>query len=607
MDAAAVKQKELRRIRTLGRGASGAVVWLASDDASGELVAVKSAAGVGGAAEQLRREGRVMSGLCSPHIVPCLGSRAAAGGEYQLLLEFAPGGSLTDEAARNGGRLDEGTIRVYAADVARALAYLHGNSLVHGDVKARNIMVGADGRAKLADFGCARRTDSAQPIGGTPAFMAPEVARGEEQGPAADVWALGCTVIEMATGRAPWSDMDNILAAIHRIGYTDAVPEIPAWLSPEAIHFLSKCFTRNPRDRSTATELLEHPFLASASASAAAIEATAAKQIWTSPKSTLDAEFWESDDDDEEDTSQSAAQRISALASPCSALPDWDSDDGWIDMQNDPSEISATPAPMSVTAADLGLWWEEAVDAETDLQFVDVNGDGHPTRTVEARGFTQYERHLSDVRVGSDDVTPWLVDCQHSDNVQFDYTLRGNTVIKDDFAQILAFLDILYARVDTIGFILQSFAVDVSCCAILLYLAELLDEKQKLAPFVQVLPFCTRLLNQEILRASYMQPNHNFVDPERIQNGSPNPLRLPGHPAVNGQPMDLEKWSGMQKENMGVLQASSRVWNSTPSIYGTPVVKKVVRLDVPVDKHPYVYIYFLMLLMLSLRLSFDVK
>ncbi|KAG8078708.1 hypothetical protein GUJ93_ZPchr0007g3744 [Zizania palustris] len=119
------------------------------------------------------------------------------------------------------------------------------------------------------------------------------------------------------------------------------------------------------------------------------------------------------------------------------------------------------------------------------------------------------------------------------------------------------------------------------------YLAELLDEKQKLAPFVQVLPFCTRLLNQEILRASYMQPNHNFVDPERIQNGSPNPLRLPGHPAVNGQPMDLEKWSGMQKENMGVLQASSRVWNSTPSIYGTPVVKKVVRLDVPVDKHPY--------------------
>ncbi|GJM92350.1 hypothetical protein PR202_ga08816 [Eleusine coracana subsp. coracana] len=75
------------------------------------------------------------------------------------------------------------------------------------------------------------------------------------------------------------------------------------------------------------------------------------------------------------------------------------------------------------------------------------------------------------------------------------------------------------------------------------YLAELLAERQKLAPFVQVLPFCTRLLNQEILRASSMAPNHNFVDSERIEHGSP--LRLPGH-SVNGQPMDPEGWSGMQ-------------------------------------------------------------
>uniref|UniRef100_A0A0D9V4L5 Protein kinase domain-containing protein n=1 Tax=Leersia perrieri TaxID=77586 RepID=A0A0D9V4L5_9ORYZ len=383
MDAAAAMQKQLRRLRTLGRGASGAVVWLASDDASGELLAVKSAAGAGGAAELLRREGRVMSGLCSPHIVPCLGSRVAAGGdEYQLFLEFAPGGSLADEAARSGGCLAEGAIRAYAADVASALAYLHGNSLVHGDVKARNIMVGADGRAKLADFGCARSTDCERPIGGTPAFMAPEVARGEEQGPAADVWALGCTVIEMATGRAPWSDMDDILAAVHRIGYTDAVPAIPVSLSPEAKNFLSKCFTRNPRDRPTAAQLLEHPFLASAD-----IDTTAAKHGWmsTSPKSTLNAECWESDDDEEEDMSQSATKRISALAITCSALPDWDSEDGWIDLQSDhPSEVSETPAPMVVTTtADLSLWWE-ALDAEIDLYFVDADGDVHATRTSTA-------------------------------------------------------------------------------------------------------------------------------------------------------------------------------------------------------------------------------
>ncbi|RLM58285.1 KH domain-containing protein [Panicum miliaceum] len=115
------------------------------------------------------------------------------------------------------------------------------------------------------------------------------------------------------------------------------------------------------------------------------------------------------------------------------------------------------------------------------------------------------------------------------------------------------------------------------------YLAELLAERQKLGPFVQVLPFCTRLLNQEILRASTMAPNHNFVDPDRIEHGSP--LRLPGHP-VNGQPMDLEGWTGMQTEQMGVLQASSMGWNGAPALVGTPVVKKVVRLDVPLDKYP---------------------
>ncbi|KAF2930825.1 KH domain-containing protein At1g09660/At1g09670 isoform X4 [Oryza sativa Japonica Group] len=114
------------------------------------------------------------------------------------------------------------------------------------------------------------------------------------------------------------------------------------------------------------------------------------------------------------------------------------------------------------------------------------------------------------------------------------------------------------------------------------YLAELLAERQKLAPFMQVLPFCNRLLNQEILRASSLPPNPNFVEPERVNHGSP--LRLTGHP-MNGQPMDLEGWSGMQTE-MGVLQSPSMGWNVAPGVAGSPVVKKVVRIDVPVDKYP---------------------
>ncbi|TVT98921.1 hypothetical protein EJB05_55734, partial [Eragrostis curvula] len=364
MDSSMV-MKQLRRIRTLGRGASGAVVWLASDEASGELLAVKSAGA--GCAAQLRREGRVLEGLCSPHIVPCLGARAAAEGEYQLFLEFAPGGSLADEAARSGGHLAEPEIRQYAGDVARALAYLHGESLVHGDVKARNVVIGSDGRARLTDFGCARPAESTRPIGGTPAFMAPEVARGEEQGPAADIWALGCTVVEMATGRAPWSDMDDVLAAVHRIGYTDAVPEVPAWLSEEAKDFLAGCFSRCPCDRPTAAQLVAHPFVASAAAGD--FIARPAKQEHLSPKTTLQDAFWDSDTDDESDEmSTSPSERIGALAT--SSLPDWDSDEGWIDLQQGEHSqaVDATPATTDAVAADYFVWFQ-STEAEFE-QFV---------------------------------------------------------------------------------------------------------------------------------------------------------------------------------------------------------------------------------------------
>ncbi|XP_042437366.1 KH domain-containing protein At1g09660/At1g09670-like [Zingiber officinale] len=121
------------------------------------------------------------------------------------------------------------------------------------------------------------------------------------------------------------------------------------------------------------------------------------------------------------------------------------------------------------------------------------------------------------------------------------------------------------------------------------YLAELLAERQKLGPFLQVLPFCYRLLNQEIMRASAFVSNPNFVDHERIEHASP--LRVTGHPLGIG-PMDLEGRSGMHMEEneyfhrIGVLQASTTDWGGTPAVTKSPIVKKVIRLNVPVDKYP---------------------
>ncbi|CAL4954952.1 unnamed protein product [Urochloa decumbens] len=387
--AAAAVSGRWTRVRTLGRGASGAVVSLAADEATGALFAVKSAPACAAGAEQLRREGAILSALRSPHVLPCLGFRASGGaGECQLFLEFAPGGSLADAAARSvGGRLDKRAVRGYAADVARGLAYLHGLSLVHGDVKPANVVLGADGRAKLADFGCARPATelgsaSARPLGGTPAFMAPEVARGEEQGPAADVWALGCTVLELATGRAPWSGVRDLLAAVHLIGFTDATPEVPAWMSAEAKDFLARCFVRDPRGRCSAPELLEHPFLAPAGGKAE--EEVAAS--WVSPKSTLDAALWESDSesddsDDEDHVSESPAQRIKELAAGCSSLPDWDSDDGdWIQVLGEQCEKACNLVPVKEAAKEMAgedvrrLLLSDVL--ETEVDFVDADAEG---------------------------------------------------------------------------------------------------------------------------------------------------------------------------------------------------------------------------------------
>ncbi|KAK1553146.1 hypothetical protein Q3G72_029657 [Acer saccharum] len=117
------------------------------------------------------------------------------------------------------------------------------------------------------------------------------------------------------------------------------------------------------------------------------------------------------------------------------------------------------------------------------------------------------------------------------------------------------------------------------------YLAELLAEKHKLGPFMQILPLCNRLLNQEIRRVGY---NPSIVDHERFDHD--NPFRSLGHP--NGRPIDLEGLSAMQTEENGHLQrmasfqTPSMSWPGVPGIPTTPVVKRVVRLDVPVDKYP---------------------
>jgi serine/threonine protein kinase len=177
-------------------------------------------------------------------------------------MEYVSGGSLHDLIKNSGGKLPEPLIRSYTRQILKGLMYLHDQGIVHCDVKSQNVMIGGE-IAKIVDLGCAKTVEENENLefSGTPAFMSPEVARGEEQSFPADVWALGCTVIEMATGSSPWPELNDVVAAIYKIGFTGESPVIPVWLSEKGQDFLRKCLRKDPKQRWTVEELLQHPFL----------------------------------------------------------------------------------------------------------------------------------------------------------------------------------------------------------------------------------------------------------------------------------------------------------------------------------------------------------
>ncbi|KAJ4788692.1 Protein kinase-like [Rhynchospora pubera] len=335
-----------RRGGVLGRG-SCATVSIATNSTSGESFAVKSAPV--SRAEVLRREQSILSSLDSPFIISYLGSDISKDHRtdqlcYNLFLEYAPGGSLTDEVKRQYGRLPESVVRSRTFEILSGLVYLHDMGIVHCDIKGQNVLIGSDGHAKIADFGCAKCEFceyAGSQISGTPMYMAPEVARGEEQGTLADVWALGCTIIEMFTGTVPWVGFSDPVAVLRQIGHSSDVPMLPDWISDEAKDFLSKCLIRNPSKRWSAEQLINHPFVASSE------NLTSEKSViesWVSPKSILDQGMWESMTLNLE---SEPLERIGMLAGASTAEPAWSDDEDWITVRCKSEDAFVTDVPST--------------------------------------------------------------------------------------------------------------------------------------------------------------------------------------------------------------------------------------------------------------------
>jgi mitogen-activated protein kinase kinase kinase 3 len=161
-----------------------------------------------------------------------------------IFLEYVAGGSL-QSLIKKYGYLNERLIQIYTRQILEGLEYLHMNKIVHRDIKGANVLVDINGTCKLADFGNSKRLYSTRDdnlVKGTAHWMAPEVIKQQKYGRYSDIWSLGCTIIEMATGHPPWSEYKSPASAMFHIAQTKEGPTVPSWLSQSAKEFLSLCF-----------------------------------------------------------------------------------------------------------------------------------------------------------------------------------------------------------------------------------------------------------------------------------------------------------------------------------------------------------------------------
>ena len=260
----------------LGAGSFGCV-FLGLNSDTGELFAVKEvamnrkdAASQQESIEQLEQEVQLLSRLQHPNIVRYIGTDRDASSLY-IFLEYVPGGSIAS-LLRRFGRFEESVICVYTRQILIGLDYLHAQLTVHRDIKGANILVEKSGRIKLADFGMAKtlveQMSATRSFKGSAFWMAPEVIRQKGHGVAADIWSVGCTVLEMATGEPPWSECSGQVQAIFKIASSQELPVIPNFLSPEASEFILLCLQRDPSLRPVSDQLLMHPFVEGAAAHA---------------------------------------------------------------------------------------------------------------------------------------------------------------------------------------------------------------------------------------------------------------------------------------------------------------------------------------------------
>ena len=261
------RMKELlfgRRYRVTEKIGSGGMadIYRAVDETLGRTVAVKVMharfASESNFAARFRQEAQAAANLVSPHIVNMY-DWGQDGDSYYIVMEYVQGSDL--KQIEQGSAMPSAQVAEIGAQVCSALSVAHGYDVIHRDIKPHNIMVQPDRSVKVMDFGIARAGDSALTqtgsVMGTAHYLSPEQAQGKPLSPASDLYSLGVTLYEAATGRLPFDADNPVTVALMHVSEAAALPStVNPVIDPALESVIVKAMQKNPADRySSADEM----------------------------------------------------------------------------------------------------------------------------------------------------------------------------------------------------------------------------------------------------------------------------------------------------------------------------------------------------------------